>query len=457
MGSGCSPSLSHQLARYLVNTKLEDVPAAVVSKAKMCIMDWFGCALAGVGETPGQILVRTALDTGGIPQATIVSGDARTSALMAAFVNAGLAHMVELDDVHRGSVLHPGAPIVASALAAAEAAGANGRELIRAVVLGYEVAIRIGAAVAPSHYYYWHSTGTCGTFGAAAAAGLLLGLNEDQMTHALGTAGTQAAGLWEFLSDGAMSKHLHAAKAAMNGFLAAYLAKLGFTGARRILEGDRGFFRATSAQFDPGKVTEGLGHGYKIMETSFKLHSSCRHTHAAIDTARRLVRHHNIEPNEVRSILVETYRDAINIAGNQAPNSPYAAKFSLPFCVALATARHGTGPEEFCEATLADPVIRRLMSVVQLKIDPTLDAYYPERWPARLTITTRNGQSVTAESEYPLGDPENPIGEEELRAKFLALAKPRLGEPRAEGLLQAITMLEQLETAEHVTKWVTRN
>src|SRR5580700_4238753 len=191
-------------------------------------------------------------------QATIYNGG-RSSAAGAALANGVASHILEFDDVHKGSTLHAAAPVIPAALAVAEREHADGRAFMLAVALGYEAALRIGEAVNPSHYRYWHPTGTAATFGAAVAAGSLMKLSPPQMVDALGSAGTQAAGLWEFNADGAMSKHLHPGKAAFNGILAADLARIGFTGASRVLEGERGFFRAMSASHDATRITSGLG------------------------------------------------------------------------------------------------------------------------------------------------------------------------------------------------------
>src|SRR5690606_29784581 len=221
-------------------------------------------------------------EMGGAEQAHLVTGG-QSSVLNAALVNGAASHVVELDDIHKGSIIHAATVVIPAALAVAEWKGLSGKELIAAVVAGYEVCYRIGEAVSPSHYYYWHNTATCGTFGAAIAAAKLLGLTTEQTIAALGNAGTQAAGLWEFIEDGAMTKQLHTGKAAMNGLLAALLAQKGFTGPQKILEGNRGFFKAMSEEYDASRVTEGLGNEFKIMENSFKIHASCRHTHHAVD------------------------------------------------------------------------------------------------------------------------------------------------------------------------------
>jgi len=279
-----STPVSQLLAEFAAAARYDNLPPQIVHETQRAVLDWLGSALAGALEPPARIAQQVVASFGAADEATIF-GAGRAAAASAALANGVASHILELDDVHKGSTLHAAAPIIPAALAVAERGHATGKAFLLAVALGYEAALRIGEAVNPSHYRFWHPTGTAATFGAAVAAGSSLQLNGAQMLDALGSAGTQAAGLWEFNTDGAMSKHLHPGKAAFNGVLAADLARLGFTGATRILEGERGFFRATSEAFDASRITAGLGSHWKISENCYKLYSCCRHTHSAIDTA----------------------------------------------------------------------------------------------------------------------------------------------------------------------------
>jgi 2-methylcitrate dehydratase PrpD len=282
----------------------------VLEHTHRAILDWLGSAMAGAIEPPARMAQEIVRGFGASQQASVFAGG-RSSAAGAALANGVASHILELDDVHKGSTLHPAAPVIPAALAVAERERASGQQFLRAVALGYDAALRVGEAVNPTHYRYWHPTGTAATFGSAVAAGSLLSLDAREMLDALGTAGTQAAGLWEFNADGAMSKHLHPGKAAMNGVLAADLARAGFTGATRILEGERGFFAATSSSHDASRITDGLGEHWKISENCYKLHSCCGHTHSAIDVALGLRAlkgwRHNEATDEIRAIHIETY------------------------------------------------------------------------------------------------------------------------------------------------------
>jgi 2-methylcitrate dehydratase PrpD len=438
--------ISSRLAGFIENICFERLSHAAVQAAKLAFLDWLGSAAAGGLQEPSQRMLAVLRNQGGAPQATLLATGEKTSCLSAALGNGLASHIVELDDVHRAAIIHAGAAVIPAALAVAEMTGAGGRQLLEAIVAGYEVAIRIGEAVTPSHYYFWHTTGTCGTFGAAAAAVKLLGLSREQMVWALGNAGTQAAGLWEFLLDGSMSKHLHPGKAAQNGVLAALLAKEGFTGAASIIEGDRGFCRATASAYDLDKITKGLGCSpYKIEENSFKIHASCRHTHPAVDLVLELVARHRIRSSDVAGLTVRTYSTALSITANHQPDTVYAAKFSLPFCVALALIKGSCGLTDFTPETLADPDIRQLMSVVSLILDAGLDAVHPARWPAEIEIKTNSGLSYCGQTDFPRGDPENPLSAGDLLQKFYDLAAGPWGEQKAEMLGKTVLDLEHVE------------
>jgi 2-methylcitrate dehydratase PrpD len=380
---------------------------------------------------------RIARGLGASAEATLFAAG-RGSAAAAALANGVASHMLELDDVHKGSTLHPAAPVIPAALAVAEREHRDGRAFLLAVVLGYDAALRIGEAVNPSHYRFWHPTGTAGTFGAAAAAASLLGLDAAGMQHALGSAGTQAAGLWEFNADGAMSKHLHPGKAAMNGVLSADLARAGFTGASRILEGDRGFFAATSTSHDATRLSDGLGSHWKISENCYKLHSCCGHTHTAIDCALDLAP----APEQIESVAIETYGPGYAIVQNPRPATPYQAKFSIAYCVTAALLHGHCGLDEFTPDRVADPAIASLLARTSVTVAEDLTARYPAAWPCRLAIRLRDGRTLRTSADFPRGNPENPVSTEALEAKSRGLVEPRFGASAAARAIEALRCLE---------------
>ncbi|MHB0884884.1 MAG: MmgE/PrpD family protein [Bacillota bacterium] len=438
-------TLSQKLAGFIATMDGKSLPEPAMEATRRAVLDWFGSAIAGSTSTPARMMLAVVKKLGHDPQATLVPSGERLPATSAALYNGAASHVVELDDVHRASITHPGAAVIPAALAVGELVKADGRSFLTAVAAGYEAGIRVGEAVTPSHYRYFHTTGTAGTFGAAAAAAKLLGLDADGIASALGSAGTQAAGLWEFLADGAMSKHLHPGKAAMNGILSALLAREGFTSASRILEGERGFFIAEAAEYDPTRVTADFGRPYKIEEDSYKIHSSCRHTHPAVDVVLELARANDLRPEDVEVVSVSAYSVALDVTNDPNPRSVYSAKFSLPFCVALSLHRRSAGATDFTEATLRDPAIRATMGRVKLVADPSLDALHPAKWPARVEIRTRDGRTLTAGTDNPRGDPENPVSTAELEEKFRGLAVPVVGEKLAERLARGVRELDRLD------------
>ncbi|HVT39074.1 MAG TPA: MmgE/PrpD family protein [Gemmatimonadaceae bacterium] len=440
------PLLTRTLAETLSATRYSDLPAAAVGDTKRAILDWLGSALAGALEPPARTVQQWVARLGISDEATVFA-DGRASAAGAALANGVASHVLELDDVHKGSTLHGAAPVIPAALAVAEREHADGRSFLLAVTLGYEAALRIGEAVNPTHYRFWHPTGTVGTFGAAAAAGSLIGLNAAQMTDALGSAGTQAAGLWEFNADGAMSKHLHPGKAAFNGVLSADLARAGFTGASRILEGERGFFRAMSASHDASRITDGLGSKWKITENCYKLHACCGHTHSAIDVSLALRTQGNRSGPEafrqVTDIHIETYGPGFEIVREPDPRSPYQAKFSIAYCVVAALLDGEVGlaqfaPDRFGGHGVRDAAAAALLQRTRTTVADDLTAQYPAAWPARVSITFNDGTVLAGAAEYPRGNPENPVSTAELEEKFLGVVGARLGADVATRVLETV-------------------
>lgn len=431
---------SRQLARVVAGTRHGDVPPNVLTDACRAVLDWLGSALAGSLEPPARMTQHLVAGFGASSEATVFSAG-RASAAGAAFANGVASHILELDDIHKGSTIHGAAPIIPAALAVAERERASGQDFLLAVTLGYEAALRIGEAVNPDHYRFWHPTGTAATFGAAVAAGSVLGLDAEHMLHALGTAGTQAAGLWEFNADGAMSKHLHPGKAAFNGVIAADLAAAGFTGATRILEGERGFFRAMARTCDASRVTDGLGREWKVSENCYKLHACCGHTHSAIDVALDLRR--QAAGSEINSIEIETYGPGYEIVKEVSPRTPYAAKFSLAYCVAAALSEGRVGLEQFSADRFGPEGVRSretalLLSRTTIRVAEDLTQRYPRAWPARLTIRLTGGTELRGASDFPRGNPENPVSTAELENKFTSLVSPRFGSDFAHRALQLL-------------------
>ena len=439
---------TRELARYVTELRYEDLTPNAIEMAKKCVLDFLGCCIGGSGERPAQIMRHVLLTENPAAGNVTVFGrePVQTNVLNAAACNGTAAHALDMDDVVNACYGHPGPVVIPAALAVAERTGASGKDLITAIVAGYEVMVRVAEAVLPDSYYYWHTTSTSGTFGAAAAAGKLLGLDTDQMVHCFGSAGTQAAGLFEFLRDGANSKTLHAGKAAYNGVLAAYLSKEGFTAAQKILEGEKGFCRAMMKEPRIERITEGLGKSFQIEETSFKPYACCRWIHALISGALLLREEHPIKPEEIRSISLSAYPTALDITDNHAPKTVYGCKFSMQYCVAAALLFGEVGTEAFCEEHIQNAEIIRLMSLTStraIKIsDDAAEVNYSE-----IEIEMRDGTRYQKTVRYAPGDPKNPMSFEDMCRKFSGLVGKACGEEQKKALIR---LVETLETAPDV-------
>jgi 2-methylcitrate dehydratase PrpD len=439
------PAVTKDLADFVVSTDFNSIPQDVKQDAKLCVLDWLGAALAGSLESPAKIITSIIREMGGSEESTMVGTPMRTSCVNAALANGICGHTVELDDIHEESIIHPAAPVVPAALAVAERSNVSGRDLITSVILGYELEIRIGAAMNPSHYRFWHTTGTCGTFGAAAAAGKILGLDSRRMVNALGIAGTQAAGLVEVF--GTMSKSLNAGRAAMDGVLAALLAERGFTSSTAILEAGKGYCQAAAEEYDVNRITENLGTEFKLKNRVFKIHASCGHTHGAIDGILLLARKHGMKPDAVDEILVSTYPIAVDTVGkNYEPKTMSEAKFSLPYCLATALIYGKVGLAEFSEERLTDPKTLTLSRKVRLMVD---QEYLNARLgPAKVTLRTTDGEEFSCRVDVPKGYPLNPISKEELEQKFRSLASLALPGRQVFEIVRTVNGLENLNELE---------
>jgi 2-methylcitrate dehydratase PrpD len=440
------PPISAALAEFVGSCRYRTLPEDVREAARRCVLDWAGSAIRGSIEPPARMFAAVAREEGGSPRATAVTGRFKTSVVWAAQVNAAASHTVEMDDLHPASVLHAASPVISAAVAVAESINAAGEELLASVVAGYEIAIRAGEAAGPSHYDFWHTTATCGVFGAAAASAQLMNLSNDQIMHALGSAGTQAAGLWQFLDDGAMSKQLHTAHAAGAGILAAELAAKGFTSARQIFEGRKGFLAAMSEDSDARILTEGLGASYRITTNSFKRHAACRHTHSAIDAALVLKNERQVRPDDIEEVQVDLYPAGFHLLSEVDANTGYAARFSIPFTIAAALVRGRVGLDEFEDIHAGD--IRSMMARIRLVADESLGAEYPEKWPARVVARLKSGESITAIVEYPKGDAKNPLTVDEVEEKFRILTNKILSAQEQEHFVRICRNLEQYPARE---------
>lgn len=425
--AGGAATLTMRLARL---ARELTVTHADLSDAERYVRDWVGCCSAGGSTRQGEMIrAYSARETG-------LEGRV--------FAAAALSHITETDDLHRGSTTHPGCVVVPVALLLGREFEAAGDRVLRSVLAGYEVMLRIGEAVGPGHYRTFHNTATVGAFGAAAAAAHMLELPEEGWVWALGNAGTQAAGLWQFNEDGTMSKHLHAGHAAQAGLRAALLAREGFTGPAAILEGERGFFAGYCPDPLPERVLAEAP-GWKLPETSFKPYPSCRHTHPAIDAALELrsrLGTDGLPPGAIERVRIASYPVGLRITDEPAPASTYAAKFSMQFCVATALAHGRPELASYEGRALRDPAVLRLLERTAVEVSPELAASYPRRWGAHVEVTTSDGATHRAVRDAARGDPETPLTDAELDEKVSRLCEyGGVDAARAAALIQACRAL----------------
>lgn len=422
--SPAAVSPTQTLSEFLAAIRYEDFPAAVVARAEELFLDWFASALAGKGARPVAILEKFAAAMGPDEgSAEILTSRKRTSPWFAALVNGAASHFVEQDDLHNSSVLHPGTVVFPAVLAAAQDVGASGKELIAAAVAGYECGVRVGEFLGRSHYRIFHTTGTAGKLAAAAGVAHVLKLDAKTMQHALGSAGTMAAGLWEFLRDAADSKQLHTAKAAADGLMAAYLARDGYTGAKKILEGKQGLAAGMSSDADAKWLTDGLGTRWALIETSFKFHASCRHTHPAADALLELMRAHQLKADAIEAVTAHVHQGALDVLGPVTdPQTIHQSKFSMGFVLALIALHGRAALADFTDAALKDRQVRAFHGKVNMVLDPEIDRAYPQRWMGRVTVKTRDGREFEQRIRSPKGDPDNTLTRAELEDKALRLA-----------------------------------
>lgn len=441
--------ITKQLASFVADLRYEDLPPEITERSKRLILDLTGIIIRARNDAESTPSLISAVEKLGLAQGTCsVIGDDRSYApTAAALINGTLAHSLDFDDTHAEGSIHSSAPIVPAALAAAEMSDASGKELIAAVVAGYEVQIRLSLALNPTAHYDrgFHPTATCGVFGAAAAAGKLLGLDADGIRSAFGIALSQAAGTMEFLTEGAWTKRSHVGQAAQNGLICAAMAGEGFKGPLRAFEGRYGLFHAYSPESVPEKALAGLGETWETMRLAVKPYPSCRYSHAAIDGIISLMREHGITGGDVEEVEIGLPETGWKIIGGPEdktnPQSVVDGQFSMPFCAAVALREGGLAWDDY-KKHLNDDATRALTRKVNTVVDERAQAEFPANMSGAARIRTSKGE-FEAFVTVPRGEPENFLADDEFRAKFNGLCVPYLGEDKAQRLADSLLALEQ--------------
>lgn len=427
---------SHPVTGALIDFALglerQKLPEPVVEAATACLLDWMGTAIRGSREPLADALWRVIVAGGGAPQATILGRGKKTSAPWASLANGAQSHALDFDDTHVPSLIHGSAPVAPVVLALAEWHGKSGGEALAAFVAGFEVEARIGRAIGHTLAERgWHVTGTVGTFGAAVAAGKLLGLDALRLKQALGIAGTQAAGLEQ--SFGTMCKPFHPGKAAMNGLLAALLAREGFTGPAGILEGTSSFPQTFLGNADLTPALDGLGQRFEILENSFKPYAACLLTHATIDAGRAIRERWKPAVEEIAAVECRVYPLTLKVAAIPLPRTGLEGKFSLPYCAALGLLAGDGGEQRFGDGAVRDPELQALAGKVRVVADSSL-----AEAEAVMRVTLTGGRVFEERVKVARGNPGNPLSREELEEKFRSLAGSVLPRERVDALISGI-------------------
>ena len=439
---------SQGIARFVSELKLSDVPEPVVAKAKLVFLDTLGIALASSTMDFGRMVLNVAQKLGGPPASCLIGSAARVAAANAVLANGTLAHGLDYDDTLEEAIVHTGCCAGMTALAVAEERGATGQELLEAFIAGTEVLCKVGL-VAPGKFHArgFHPTALCSTFGAATAAGKLYRLDSTQWIYALGLCGSQSSGIIEYLADGSWTKRLHPGWSAHGGVIATLLAQEGFAGPATVFEGTHGFYRSFGGpnEYRFEKFGE-LGKVWEIPKLTFKSYPCGSISHPYMDCALKLKQKYTPAPEKIVEVVCRTAEGPVHrlwepLAQKRRPPTSYAAKFSLPFSVAVMLVRGRAGLEEFSDAAIQDEAILSVAQKVRYELDPSID--YPRHFSGHVKIRLQDGTLLEENQPHPRGGFESPLPPEEIEDKFRANARLALPAAKVDRILDMVRRLEQ--------------
>ena len=441
--------VTRALARYVADARPEEAPEGVYREAIRSLLNWAGCAVGGGQHHAVDVALAALTPLAGKPEASLFGRKEKLDSLNAALVNGISSHVFDFDDTHLQTIIHPAGPVASALMALAERRHMTGSDLLHAFILGVEVECRIGNAVYPAHYDIgWHITGTAGVFGAAAAVGKVLGLDEQKLSWALGIAGTQSSGFREMF--GTMCKPFHVGKAAQNGFLAAHLAEQGFTSSERVLEAPRGFGFVMSSERNFDEITRGLGESFQVSLNTYKPFACGIVIHPSIDGAIQLRNGHGLKADDIVNIQLRVAPLVLELTGKRTPRTGLEGKFSVFHSVAAAIIFGAAGEREYADSVVQDPEVIALRDRVEAVIDPALrddEAY--------VQIRLRDGTVLERHVPHALGSLERPMGDGDLDAKFLRQVAPVLQQDRANQLLDLYRRADQLGDAADLARSAT--
>jgi 2-methylcitrate dehydratase PrpD len=447
-------ALLQRYGAYVAKAAVQAQAADVQHHAKRALLDWTGALIAGGNLKTADLLRQAYVDElVEIAPCSIAGTPLKAKLRAAAFLNGTLSHLAEYDDIYRDGAYHPASPTISAAFALAEARGLGRDALLKAITSGYEVSTRIGSAVQPSHYKYFHTTGTAGVFGAAAACAALLQLDEVKAAHAMATAGTFASGLQQAFRSDAMTKPMHGGHAAEVGLSAALAAAAGMTGTFDLLEGEAGFGAAMSEGANWNEALNGLGTDFNISRMTFKNHGCCGHTFPAIDGAAALQARHAFTFASIKAIRIAGYRATAEVCHYRHPQSAFEAKFSLSYTVAARLILGRVREQAFKAESLANKDIYELEDRITVTIDETCTKVFPKKRSANVEIELNSGEIFAIHQATRHGDPDDPLTDAELLDKFVELTESRIGQPKSEALSRAILGVEDVPVSSLSAYW----
>lgn len=442
-------NFTKDLAAWAASVKYSDIPGQVISMMKKCLLDTLGCAASGSERAEIKALINGVLAADETGPASVWFQAFNAPKTTALLINGAMNHAVELDDLHKPAKIHAGTVIVPAVMTIGATDNIDGQEFLTAMAVGYEVMIRTAIAVGVDSHRRrgWHGTATCGAFGAAAAIGHIMALDEIKMANALGLAGTSTGGLMAYTADGSMSKRYHAGMAAMHGYLAAASAKAGFTGPAYVFEAqDGGFAHAVSDRYDLEELTKDLGVYWHSKDMGHKFYACCGHIHQAIDCAIKIRNENDLRPEDIDEVIVSTY----DVAGmswgfSGPPANTVEAQFSFPYAVSAALTDGQAFLPQFAPDRLSDPVINELAAKVTVRTDDKFTSLYPKQWTSGVEVKAK-GKSFYCEVTGARGDPANPLTDEEIEHKFRSLSAVRFDHAGQEAMIDLVRDIENMNS-----------
>jgi len=427
-------TLLEEFGRFIESRQGKSFSVTTMHHARRALLDWHGALIAGSNADVAQMLMQAYVEELGVGKCSVAGTTQKTFSRAAAFMNGTISHISEFDDIFRDGAYHPACPTISAAFSLAESRDDSIESLLAAIIVGYEVSTRISKVIQPSHYEFFHTTGTAGVFGAAAACSYLLGLNASQACNALATAGTFASGLQQAFRSDSMTKPMHPGHAAEVGLNAALVAQAGMTGTPDLLEGDAGFGAALCKNPRWSELFEGLGSSWNIEQMTFKNHGCCGHNFPAIDAVSHLLSQHPIDAQEIAHIRVGAYKASNEVCKYVHPKTPFEAKFSLTYTVSARIVLGRVREKAFLPDALGNQEIYALEDKVQLFIDQECAEKFPLHRSAKVEIEMQNGIVYKHHQHTRHGDPDEPLTDQELLDKFIELTEPRIGLSRAQDL-----------------------